>query len=480
MDDIKKRELFKKSAHGVLALASRAFFLNIVSYIASLVIFTFLSPIEVGIYTAVIAIQRIISFITDFGFGAALIQKKEEITKNEIKTVFTVQAVVTLFIFIGILFLQSPIRSFFQFGEDASRLLVALVFTLFLSSFKVIPSVLLERKIRFHSLILPQIAESVIFNVLLILLVINGYGLESYTWAFVISAIAGIPFYYLVSPWPIAVGIDRSSLHHLKFGLQFQAKNILATIKDDFLTVFLAKVLSFKEIGYIGFGQRNAFFSYRYIVDSVTKVTFSTYARFQENKEYLRLALEKSLFYVSCAMFPLLTGLIIIAPSVILYIPKWHNKWEPALISLIFFSLNAIVSSLSNILVNALDANGQVKKTLYLMTLWTAGVWILTPLFIFMFGYNGVAIASFAITLTIPVTIYLTKQVVEFSFIKSIIKPLGASVVMGVTTYIMVQFYVKDLSSLFITVAISAIIYSAILFMLAKNDLRQIIKLITR
>jgi O-antigen/teichoic acid export membrane protein len=466
----------RTSAKGIAALASRTFVLNLISFATSLVIFTILAPRDVGIYTAVIAIQRIISFFTDFGFGAALVQKKEEITASDTKTTFTLQSTATFLVFILVFIFKDSIAHQFKFGEDATVLLLALVFTIFLSSFKTIPSIILERKIHFHKLILPQIIESLVFNGVLLLLVLNHFGLYSFSYAFLLSSIVGIPIYYFIQPWNIKLGIDRRALAHLRFGLQFQLKNILATIKDDFLTVILTWFLSFTQIGYIGFAQRLAFFVFRYVVDSVTRVTFSAYARLQDDATLLRKAIEKSLFFVAAIMFPMLTGLIIAAPLFISYFPKWHNKWEPAVVSLVFFGLNAMVSSLSGILVNVLDSTGRVKTTLKLMVIWTALTWILTPLFIYFWGYNGVSVASFAVTLTICYTVYLVKKVVEFSFFGSILKPIFATSVMAVLFYAATILFVSDMATLLISVFVSGIVYSVIFYVLAGSELRHDMK----
>ena len=176
-------------------------------------------------------------------------------------------------------------------------------------------------------------------------------------------------------------------------------------------------------------------------------------------------------------MFPILSGTVIIMPYLIRYMPQWHNKWEPALISLLFFSLNAGVSALSNILVNVLDATGRVKTTLRLMVLWTILTWILTPLFILMYGYNCVAIASFLITITIGITIYLVKKIVDFSFFSTIYKPFFATVVMSILIYYSAQFLVKDLVTLICIVLFGAGIYLGSMYTLAKEELKENIKI---
>lgn len=480
MVDHDTSSLARKTVNGVIALISRQFLLQLISIGSFFLISTVLLPADIGIYTAVIAMQRVVSFFTDFGLGAALVQKKNELTQSDLKTSFTIQSIITFSVFIIIFLLKDIISQYFHLNQSGQNLLLALVFTIFISSFKTIPSILLERKINFQKLVIPQITESLVFNVVLVSLVLMGYSVDSYTYAFLLSSLVGLPVYYLISPWKISFGIEKEGLAHLKFGLQFQAKNILATIKDDLLTVILTKFLSFTQIGYIGFAQRIAFLAYRYIVDSVIKVTFSSYSRIQDNKEQLKQAIEKSLFYISALMFPIIISTIILSPYIIHYFPKWQNKWEPAIISLIFFSLNAAVSSLSGILVNTLDATGKVKTTLNLMVIWTALTWILTPLLIYTLGFNGVAIASFIITLTIVYTVYLTKRITHFNFWASIIKPVISTLFMALILISISSLLISNLFTLFIAIIISGLVYLIIFYFLAKKELLEIKKLFIR
>ena len=466
----------KRTINGIIALISRQFILILINLGAKFIVSSYLAISGFGIYTVVTAIQRVISFFTDFGLGAALVQKRGELEEEDITTTFTIQFLITLTIFVVVFLLRGYIGKAFNLDGIAVSLLLTLVFCIFLSSFKIIPSILLERHIKFDRLIIPQIVEQLTFNIILVALLLKDFALSSYTYAFLVSSLISIPIYFYVSPWKISFGVSKKALHHLKYGTQYQAKNILATIKDDFLTLFLARFLSFTQIGYIGFAQQWSFMVYRFLVDSVTKVTFSTYARMQDNKEQLGKTVEKSLFYISLIMFPAVSGMILVFPYIISFIPKWQNKWEPAIFSFIFFSLNAGVSSLSNILVNVLDANSKVKVTLKLMVIWTILTWILTPLFIFNFGYNGVAIASFMVTLSIVYTINLVKQIVPFSFIKSIYKPFISSVIMSIFVYSFSRLFVSNIPILLFVILISAAIYLFSIYIFARDELINGIK----
>ena len=150
MEKLNQDTIIQRSIRGVFTLISRTFFLNIISFFAFLVITSVLSASQVGIYTAVIAMQRVISFFTDFGLGAALVQKKQELKQADLATAFTIQAGITLVIFIMVFLSIDQIAAFFKLNKSAQGLLLALVFTIFLSSFKTIPSILLERLVKFE------------------------------------------------------------------------------------------------------------------------------------------------------------------------------------------------------------------------------------------------------------------------------------------------------------------------------------------
>ncbi len=464
-------ELIKKRAvTGVIALTSRTLALQVVSLVAFSLLSVFLSPASIGIYIAVTAIMRIINFFTDFGFGAAIVQKKEEILDEELATAFTLQSLVTLAIFLFFWFTQGQIAQFFHLGISGQQLLVVLIFTLFLSSFKTIPSVLLERHLKFDKLVIPQMVEAIVFNAIVVVLAFKGWGVASYTWSTLAAALAGIPAYYLVSPWKIRLQITTKSLKMLVYGVQFQAKSILGTIKDDLLTTFLAKILPLSQLGLIGWGQKWAFFSFRFLVDSITKVSFSAYSRLQHDTALLKMALEKSLFATSFFLFPILSGLILTSSYFIRFIPH-YQKWEGALFSLYFFCLNAGVSSLSNILVNTLDATGRVKTTLKLMVFWTTLTWVLTPTLIYFFGYNGVAVASFLVTLSIVITIRLVKKIVDFNFWSSIQNPLWATLIMSLVVFVTARMFAGNLLMLFLIILFGVGIYVVSIWILAKNEI---------
>ncbi len=114
------------------------------------------------------------------------------------------------------------------------------------------------------------------------------------------------------------------------------------------------------------------------------------------------------------------------------------------------------------------------------MVVWTFLTWILTPLLIWIFGYNGVAAASFLVTLTIGITIYLVKQYVPFLFWASIWKSLFASITMGVVIYTASHIFVTNFFTLILCILFGAIVYLGCFYAVARDEVYEGVQLIKR
>lgn len=472
------KEIKTKTIRSVVALTFRTAFLQAVSFVSFFFLGVFLPPEAIGVFIGVSALMRIFNYISDLGIGAALIQKKDELDKEDLKTAFTLQiTIVSFLVIIG--FLLTPfVSNYAKLDTKAIFLYQVLLFTLFLSSLKTIPSILLERRLAFERQIIPQMIESVLFNILVVFLAYKGFGISAYSWSVLVSSLVGLPVYYLVSPWKISLGFSKGHAQkHVLYGIPFQGKNLLAVLKDDLLTFVLTGIIGTLGVGYWGWAQRWAYSPLRFLVDSVNKVTFPAYARLQHDTENLKKGIEKSLFGVSFTLFPVLTLTALLMNDFIHLVPK-YTKWQPSLLSFYFLCAQAAISGLSNILVNALDATGRVKTTLCLMVMWVILTWGLTILFVWQFNYLGVAIAQFFVSLSIVLTVYLVKKIVPFSFWGSIKKSIVSSVTMGLIILSLKHTLPNNFISFTSLIFTGVIIYLLISFTIAKRELQENLRII--
>jgi O-antigen/teichoic acid export membrane protein len=416
-------EIKKKSLKGIVALTYRTFILQIIAFTATFMLTVLLTPAVFGIFYVVSAVISFLTYFSDIGLAAALIQKKEALTEEDLKTTFTIQQMLVIFLSITVLIFSVQIAGFYKLDIQGVWLLRALAVAFFLSSLKTIPSVILERRLDFTSLVLPQIFETLGFYGVAVFLAWRGFGVASFSYAVLVRAVVGLVVIYILCPWKLHFGINKQVAKRLlSFGLPFQVNSILALCKDDLLTIFLGKILTFEQIGYIGWAKKWAEVPLRLILDSLIRVTFPAFSRLQHSKEVLARALEKTMFGLTATIFPITCGMLFFVSPIVSLIPR-YAKWEPALLSFAIYSVASALSALSVPLTNTLNAIGKIKTTLFLMIMWTVMTWVFTVLFINLFGFNGVSMSLLLITSTVFLVVYLVKRIIDFSFFKTIMHP---------------------------------------------------------
>ncbi|MFZ3069194.1 MAG: oligosaccharide flippase family protein [Microgenomates group bacterium] len=457
------QEVKSRSVSGVLALISRTFIVQIISFISTLALTIFLDPNIYGIFYLVSSVVNFLAYFSDVGLAAALIQKKETVTRKDLATTFTVQQILVVLLLL-ILFLARPlIRSQYNIDQLGMYLLYAMGISLFLSSLKTIPSIMLEREIKFNKLILPQILETLAFNFVAVFFAWKGFGVTAFTFAVLARGIVGLVTMYIVYPWKPMLGIYRDSLSSLlRFGLPYQANTFLAVLKDDGMTIILTKIIGTTGLGYIGWASRWAGLPLRIVMDNLTKVSFPTFARLQHDKEKLARAVEVSLKYMCLAAFPILVGMGFFALPLINIIPQ-YTKWLPALIPLYIYLYNSAWASISTSLTNLLNATGHIRSTFKLMLMWTGLTWITMPFLALKFGFMGVSYAVAIIATSSIVTIFMARKYVHFSLLNILKTPLFATLSMSLFLLVFVRYGTSVFNLVAIGVFSAAIYFSTVI-----------------
>src|SRR3990167_9125843 len=158
MEDFDLNLVARKSVKSIFALVSRTFLIQVLGIVASFILTVYLSPENFGVFFLVSSVVVFLNYFQDIGLAASLIQKKEIPTQDEYKTAFTVQQLMVLSVVIPALFLSFKVGEFFKIGQDGTILFIAFLVSFLLSSLRTIPTIMLERNLDFHRLVIPQIA----------------------------------------------------------------------------------------------------------------------------------------------------------------------------------------------------------------------------------------------------------------------------------------------------------------------------------
>jgi len=242
----KLENIKSKTVWSALSLFFQSGYSAFLGLLANLVLTIFLSPKIFGIYITLLSTISFLNYFSDIGLAASLIQKKE-LSKEDIKSTFTIQQLlIILLVSIGYFF-GPAVKNFYQLPQEGLYLYNALLFSFFISSLKTIPSIFLERKIKYQKIVLVQIIESTVFYITVIILAWQGLALMSFVYSVLLRSIVGLIVIYILSPWTPELGISKKHLRELlKFGVPFQASSFLALFKDDLVILFLGKVIGFE------------------------------------------------------------------------------------------------------------------------------------------------------------------------------------------------------------------------------------------
>ncbi len=465
-----------KAFRGVFTLTFRRLVLKIIDTVGVIFLARSLSQDVFGVFGIIsFVVFTFLSFFSDIGFGAALIQKKTDLTTDDTRTTFTLQqSLVTALL--AIAWITSPaIANFYQLGSQGIWLIRVLSIALFVTSFKTIPSIILERELKFEKLVIPEVAETLLYNMIAVYMALNGYGVWSLVIAILARTIVGAVLLNLIAPWPIGWGFSRASARSLlSFGVPYQANSILALIKDNITPTLIAYWYGPAAVGFVNLAQNIATRPME-IINIVSRVMFPAYSRLQNDTVRLKRWIEKSVRFMAVLYFPAITGLIITSPYLLqfLYADK-STKWLPSLPTLLFFLAGAFPIIVTTTYTNALYALGKPKVVRSLMTLYTVLTWALGAPLIYKFGYVGIAVAGLVITYaTLPIVLAQMNKVVRIDTWDCINRPLIASLVMAATLYPLGRLLIHNLSSLVAIIVLGVVTYVACILLLDGPRLKS-------
>jgi len=464
-----------RSVKGITSLVTRSVAIQLISALGFLLLTIFLGLNEVGVFIAVTEVIGILGYFSDIGLASALIQKKDQPTLSDLRTTFTIQqSLVSMLIFLS-LGLSPLVKSYFHLTNEGINLLYALLAGFFLASLKTIPSVQLERTLKFNKLAFVEVLETIVFYTTAVVLAVLGAGIKSYTVAVLARGIVGLITLYIISPWQIGLGFSLPAIKKLlKFGIPYQANTFLAVLKDRITNLLLFRIIGSEGIAILGWAQTWSQKPLRLIMDNVTKITFPSLSRLQGRPHELKKGLEKSIFYTVSTTFPILVIFSLVASQLVLIIPR-YQKWEPGLLPLYVFLFSAAWASVSTPLTTALNAIGKIKLTFYMMIMWTILTLGLTPFLAFKYGYLGAVLASFIISFTSIVPVIVIRRYIPFDLKKTLIFPTLTSLALFIILF-MVTRITSGLPAVFGTLLLAGMVYPPLMIIINGESVKTDIK----
>lgn len=470
MDQKELDQIKSKSTSSVIFLSLRNFGIQGISTLGFFLLTILLGAAEVGLFSIVAESIGILGYFSDLGLASALIQQKDKIKKAELRTTFSIQQILVFVALITVALIYPSIASTKSYGSKEMWILISLCYAFVAASLKTIPSVQLERKLNFKLISTIDIIENVLFYFFAVLFAYLGFGAYSYAIATFIRSTVGLILIYQKSPWPIGFQISKSAAKKLfKFGIPFQLNSFIAMAKDRLSTLMVAGIIGREAYGILAWAQKGPRIPLSFM-DAIMKVTFPTFSRLQDNQEFLKKSIQKSVYFIALFVFPALAGIAYIAPDIIDLIPK-YQKWAPAVYPLYFFAASYAIAAVTTPLTNAFNAVGKITTTTKLMIMWATLTWIFFPLLSLKYSYIGTAYATLLVGLSSFYVWYLAKKIFDVNIFKIIFFPLISTIFMLALLIIISNLPLNLYLKVILKISSAASLYALLSYIFNKEQL---------
>jgi len=466
--ELKPEQISHRAVSGVLVLTIRKFLLKAVNYLGSIILARLLMPEIFGVFAIVSFIINFFSFFSDVGLGAALIQKKDSLTTKDLKVTFTLQQLLVVVV-VGLIYFAAPIFSTqYNLGNQGIWFLRILSLSLFLTSLKTIPSILLERRLKFNRLIWPEVVEVISFQIIVVFLAWQGFGVWSFILGLLFRSILGLVVLYWISPWRPGFALDLKIAKQLiSFGVPYQLNGFIANIKDAVMPIFVGAVSGPAAVGYLNWALTFSKLPIIFMSD-VFRVTFPAYSRIQHDLPRLKKAIETTIRFTHLFLFPAVFLLAAAAQPIVKII--FTDKWLPALPAFYLHLSGILVVGIANTFMDTFWALGKTKIAVRLLIIYTVLNWLASVPLVYHFGFIG-AMAGSVIVLfvSLPLNWYYLNQIIKVNFLNQIWPSFVAGIIAGFLVW-KLEFLALNLLSLSLILLIGGLSYIFILIILDRQQ----------
>ena len=354
-----------------------------------------LSPSDFGLIAMLAIFLAVAQSLIDSGFSQALIQKSTKVTEDDLSTVFYINFIVSILLYC-LLYISAPsIASFYHQPEliVLSRVLFVVVI---INAIALVPRSKLLIEIDFKTQGLINSASMIISAAVAIYMVHDGF---SY-WSLVgmnlakslINSILLIVFSKWYPKWLFSIESFKSLF---SFGSKLLIAGVIATTVQNLYSILIGRYFNATQVGYFqqGFNYTNMLSA---TLSSVIQgVTYPVMTSIQEDKKRLVQVYVKVMGVVTLVTFPVFVGFAAVSEEFVLIF--LGDKWEPIVPVLIILSFARLITPMSSLNLNILNARG--RSDLFLRTDLSKLPMTILALFIAIpYGILGVAIAQLVTT----------------------------------------------------------------------------------
>lgn len=392
----------RRAKKGIRELLVREGALMGLTFAGGVVLARVLDPIDFGLFGITTFLVNVLALFGDCGLAPSLIQRKKALSDLDLRVGFTLQQVLVTSVVVLIWVAAPWLAGLYpEAPPELMWLIRVLAFSLYLTTWRSMSALQLERSLNYRRLALVEVVEKLSYQVIVVGLAVLGFGVWSLIAGVLAQGVLGTGLVYRLAPWRVRLAFDRAIAREiLAYGIPYQTHRIVGNMKNWLAPTLVAALIGPEAVGFLMWGGGNGRWPLR-LLRNVMRVSFPHFSRLQDHPAEVERLLSKYQGY-----FLVLTGFwlaLLAAAGHDLTAWIYTEKWLPAVPVLVLVAAQLSLIALAWSTKSALSALGHVKfNTKVTLVNAVLSLGIGTGL-VFAVGFIGVPLGQIAAhLLTLP------------------------------------------------------------------------------
>jgi O-antigen/teichoic acid export membrane protein len=346
-----------------------------IQFIVQMVLARLLIPKDYGVIALVTIFIIIANVFVQSGFNTALIQKKDA-NESDFSSVFYLSLFVASLLYV-ILFFAAPLIAAFYDEPQLILVLRVISVTLFFGAFNSIQNAVVARKMQFKKLFFSSLGAIVVSGTVGIVMAYAGFGV----WALVAQQITNqllitVILWFTVKWRPRLLFSFERVRSLFSYGWKLLVSSLIDTLYMDLSSLIIGKIYNAEILGFYNRGKQFPELIVINIDGSIQSVMLPVLASQQDNRKGVKDMVRRSIVTSSFILFPMMVGLNIIAEPLVKILLT--EKWLPCVPFLQIYCVGYALWPIHTANLQAINALGRsdiflkleiIKKTLGLAIL---------------------------------------------------------------------------------------------------------------
>lgn len=481
--DLAKVGLRTKTVKGIFWTVASQLIRLVVGFVTLAILARFLAPSAFGLMAMAAVFANMFIILNDLGLPSAIIQKKD-VTEEHLSSSFWLNLLEGTLVTV-ILIALAPLIAKFYSNNDLTMIIIVLSFIFAISSIGMIQSAIFSKMLNFKTLAIIEIASSVSAAGVAIVLAVCGFGVWSLVAQSLVSTVIMSMMLFILSKWkPKLIFRWQPVRELLSFGLNLFGFNIVNYLSRNLDNLLIGKVLGARQLGFYDIAYRLLLFPVANVSAVIGRVMFPALSVIQNDKEAVRSAYIRATRYIGTITFPLMAGLIVLAPQLVRV--AFGTKWERSIFLIQVLAVVGLLQSIATTRGWIFLSQGRAKA-LFRLGLALAAVYAFAFLIGLHWNVEGVAVAyAIAVILALYLGYAIAFRYIDLRFwhfarqFLTIALAAGgmASVILGLRFLLEKVWRAGDLTILIVGVVSGSATYLGLLLLFDKGLLRGLVEII--